>query len=277
MSILFDANGENINHGSGSSIDDLPNAGTCTWLGWVYMTGSIDNLHVFTMDGPTFGTRAGLLLLLDGTTGDIRAIVRRATTDADYVTNSAPIAASTWTFVAVVYDASAGAGEIINVYTGDLSTIATEESYGTATDGSGTATADASNNKWIGNLQRADTFEFDGRIARFGYYSNAMTLKEVQMLQFAPTRTWNTGANCRLLCDYYDTNTVHDLSGNANNGTVTGATAAVHVPLMVPFGSDDYNIYEIAAAGGRIMSSLTGSGGLAHLGGIAGRGGGLAA
>ena len=256
MSLLFDADAERVDHGSGASIDDLPAGGACTILVWLNRNAAGGNQHVLTMDGTVFATRAGVVFLTDnsgGSEGQARALVRRVGgTDTDYVTSTVVAPLDAWAFLAMVFDDGGGAGEIINVYYGSLAALAVEASYGTATDGSGTITADAANAKWVGNLERASGNEFKGRIARLGYYNAALTLGQVQRLQFAPVSWWNL-SSCKLLADYYSTAYVHDLTGNGNTGTVSGATTADHVPLGPPLGQAVYSPWTLGGWG-RLLS-----------------------
>jgi len=67
-----------------------------------------------------------------------------------------------------------------------------------------------------------------------------------------------------------------DYSGNGITGALTGTAVAEHPPVGPIFGYDNMLPFPSAAPAGRIMSSLARYGGLAHKGGIAGRGGGLA-
>lgn len=229
-SMLFDADSERINIGSGSSLDNHPLNGAATILVWVRRTSDGANKSIFTMDGTTFGTRGGVLLTGDNSSGE-GTLTSVIWTDADpiiYTSNAGVLPLNEWTYVAMVFNASSGAGELVQLYAGDRDTIATEITYSSTDDGTGTRLADAANDKWIGNVERASTSEFGGQIGQISYWSRALSLAEVQDNQFNQV--------CRSGCVYLSnpgfdgTGTQKDLSGNGNSGTVTGATADLSGP-----------------------------------------------
>jgi hypothetical protein len=229
MALDFDSAGSTrrVDHGSGASIDDLAPAGL-TACGWVYRTSDGDNQHIFTKDGPISPSGWAVInVLVGGSQGGLRFHALRATTNNVTISAAGVIPLNAWTFVAATYDDTLTPE--CDLYTGSLTALATEVSYSSTTDGSGTHTSDASANLYIGNIQRANTNPFRGRIANFQLYNSRLTLEQVQALQF---RQWIRDSGCKLWTELHDsTATQPDLSGNSNNGTVTGATNADHVPL----------------------------------------------
>lgn len=134
----------------------------------------------------------------------------------------------------------------------------------------------------LGVLKRGDgdAFFVNGRIAEAAIWSVALTDAEVLALSLGlhPLRVRRTS-----IVAYWPTyglgSPEADLGGAGNNLTVTGTTLADHAPV-IPYSARFWGhgpLIEAVVAGGRIMSSLTGYGGLAGHGGIAGQGGGLAA
>lgn len=135
--------------------------------------------------------------------------------------------------MAGTFTTAGGAGEVVNIYLGDLSTVPTECTYGTATDGSGTVTDDSAANLWVGN-NPGGTLAWQGRIAGVHFCDRVLTLGEIQ-------RQWmrfDANANSRIISHlgFNGTGTQPDWSGSGNPGTVTGATVANHVPSGAPFG-----------------------------------------
>jgi len=230
VSLLF-ANGstDRVNHGQSASIDDLVASGVSI-LAWVYRVGSGANQHLFSMDGPG-ATNAGILMLASDA---LRVLVRRATADADYISDTGFVPANAWAFLAATFDS--GASPTVHIYKGSLSALAAEVSYASTADGSGAVVADNANDKWVGNIERANTNPFEGRVARLGYFNAPLSLAAIQRLQFAMAGVWQ-GAGARLLAEYHGSGTQPDYSGNDNAGAVTGATAADHVPLGPAWGA----------------------------------------
>ncbi|MEE9586113.1 MAG: LamG-like jellyroll fold domain-containing protein [Nitrososphaerales archaeon] len=167
----------------------------------------------------------------------------------------------TWLFVGMIDDAGT-----FRLYVDDASI--------------GTDTLDRNSSRnpdsiWIlADAQNPDTA--DGRMAHVMYFDGkALSLAEFRSLRFNPKYCLRFPELVRWY-PMFGTSGV-DLSGNASNGTVTGATVAGGPPTAPPFGFDLASFVTVEAVGGRIMSSLVRSGGLAGPGGIAGPGGGLAA
>lgn len=191
----------------------------------------------------------------------IRVDVTRATTSTQYISNSNALSTNKWWFIAVTYDAAAAAGEVVNIYVGDLATLATESTYGTTTNGSGATTSDALGNLRIGN-STSGVQAWQGAIGLSGHFDRVMTLAEIQSHQFQPRVAsgcvgfWNLGDN--------GTGTQPDYSGNGNAGTVTGASQSNNPPLRRPWGRravrgmpTTINAYTLTASGGSY--TLTGT------------------
>jgi len=266
MSLSFASGSTNrVNHGSGASIDDLPaGANGCSFLAWLYRTADDSNQHILTMDGPIAGTRLGIIVLASsGTAGNLRVVVATTGTAADYIGTGDLTPLNTWTFIASTFNINASPQA--HIYTGSRTALATEVGYDSTTDGTGTVVSDASVDKWIGNLDRAvGNLPFVGRIARVGYINTALTLAEIQRLQFAPAAAW-AGPNTKLLVEYHGTGTQVDYTGNGNAGTVTGASIADHVPLGPAWGrrlihavefADVATGYGMLIAGGAVIPRI---------------------
>ena len=241
MALVFGgATSDRVDCGSAAGIDDL---NPFTVMMWVYMTTFTSGRRLASKRNS--GGSLGWAFALTGT-NNLICQVARATSPTDFRTNSAPLATNAWRFLAMVFDSAAAAGEAANIYSGTLSAIATECTYGTALDGSGAVAADAAQTfKW-GN-QMGDTVAFQGRIGPCCYVNRALTLGEIRSWQFRPRKI--SGAQIYMHLGFAGTGTQPDWSGNANNGTVTGATVGADVPLPSPWAWDTDWMGAYTAAG----------------------------
>lgn len=223
ISLTFGAaTSDRVDCGSAATLNNLD---PFTWMGAVYPTTLTDTRKISTKGGNKRWE-------ISGTAGNIRLRVAQATTAADYTTNTTPLATlNKWYFIAVSYNSAGAAGQMINIYTGDWATAMSEATYGVATDGVGAVTSDAADILMIGN-NAGGTLAFQGRIGHFSVYNVELTLAQIEaqrLRQFA-------AANCRMFhqLGFDGTGTQLDKSGNANNGTVTGATVSAHHPYLPP-------------------------------------------
>lgn len=237
MSLVFGGNTtDRADFGSPAALDNL-HASTFSGWTWLYRTGNGTNQHVITKDQTSY-SGWDLVLLNSPGEGAVSVLVFRNTSNAQFTSNGSNLVAlNTWTFVGWSYD-PAGSPQI-RIFKGDLgATVAEVSGYATTTAGSGTAKDDSGANLYVGNLQRANTNPFKGRIARVGLATGLLAAADFQRIQFttAPeTRPSGFVWGSELL----DTGTQVDLSGAGNNGSVTGAVVGDHLPLMAPFAVTD--------------------------------------
>lgn len=232
MSLLFNANGERVNHGSGTSLDNLHQGATgFSVIAWVYHTADTTGAIASTGGGSTIGWVCGF----ESTVGNAMFLqVFKATTPTLYTSVTGTVPLNAWSFSACTYDSNLGGVEG-DLYFGDLSTLATEVSYDTEDDGAGALQDDSATDMIVGNFEvSAFGNPLNGRLATLMVFNTRLTLAEIQRQQFRFTPT----ANTVLYTHYYGTGPQPDLSGNGNNGTVTNATSADHVSLGAPFGLD---------------------------------------
>jgi len=117
MALNFTASTHRVNHGSGTSLDDLS---AFTWAFWVKVT-TLTTLRYICAKGAT----TTKYLRLSGTGGNVDFLVDRATTDAQYITNDTPLSSTgSWKFIAVTYDAAATSS--MHIYVGSLSSALVE-------------------------------------------------------------------------------------------------------------------------------------------------------
>lgn len=235
------ATSDRVDHGSAASLDNLD---PFTMMMWLRVTSLTANRRFHEKNAAVNRS------FLSGGTGNISVDRGRSGGTAIYVTNDTPLTLNAWQLLAFTFDTGAGAGEVINIYMGDLTTLAVESTYGSTADGSGAISTDAAGNLVVGN--RSSTFNraFPGDIAVVTYVNAVLSLNQIRDWQFRPRQLVNS-----VLYSHYGfngTGTQPDWSGNGNSGTVTGATVADHVPLGPAFGFDlgwQGNFAEIAAVG----------------------------
>lgn len=229
MALTFNDSSQQVDHGSDASLDDMV---PITILMWVYPT-TIDTTYrrAIAKGG------SGLMELAFTDEFDI-GVPNNFQFGRGYSTTGAfsraaqdTITVNKWQCIAVTFAALVAP----KLYHGDLDTIITETAYALEIAKSGTLVTDASLSLRIGRREDA-TDTFLGRIAFVGMWKRELTLGQLQAQQFHPHVT----ADCKLFTHYgfNGTGTQADWSGNTNNGTVTGASQADHVPLGPAFGFD---------------------------------------
>lgn len=211
-----------IDCGSGSSIDNL---NPLTLAGWLFVTAAGDAIQK-SIAAKT-AVAGGWHYLLDSNTGPVanglRLFVTRATTDSDAL-SSAALALDTWIFAACTYSDADGP----RLYTATGASPIAEVTYNKRIVGTGARIDDAAGNMLIGNVSFAQ-LPFKGRLAHQGAWNKILTLGEME--EFRRGRGAQN-ANLRGLWPLWGVASPElDLSGNLNNGTVTGATAADHAPV----------------------------------------------
>lgn len=232
MSLVFTDGSTNVvNCQSGTSLDDIT-AGTA--LAWVYPTTLTNDHVIMTKIGATYqGTN---YLTISGGAANLRMSVDRATTDLIVSSSNSFLTTGKWWFVGSQWDLNGANGDQL-LYYGDLSTPAVAiSSYVLQQVGSGARVSDAANSLGIGNKVAAEAFTcWAGRIAVVGLFNRRLTLTEIRTWQIRPYHA--SGGVLFIHLGWNGTGTQFDWSGNGNNGAVTGATVADHVPLGPAFGS----------------------------------------
>ena len=221
---------DRVDIGSNASIENLT---TWTALLWVRQTTLTDLRVLLALDANN------QLFRLDLAAGNIEVDCTRATTSLTYTTSDTPLAsAGAWKCVAATVDHAGSAGELANIYHGNLTSAMAESTYGTQTDGAGAFTVSGTGG-WIGNTS-ALTRSFQGDIGPVALYNRVLSLAECEAWRLHPSRLIGSGCvGFWILGNGGSTGTQADLSGNTNDGTVTGATAAstqlalaLHGPLV---------------------------------------------
>ena len=194
------------------------------------------------------GTEEGMFFAHDVSIGTRFAFQRdRATAALLAVAGVDVVTLDAWNFLAARWDTGGVDGDQ-QLFHGDLTTIVTEiSSYSFQTVGSGFPSSHAAGSFVIGNRGDGTPLfrEADGDVAVVAIWNRRLSLGEIRAQQFHPHVT----VNCRgfWYLGFNGTGTQPDLSGTGNNGTVTGATVADHVPLGPSFGYD-FNWIGVAGA-----------------------------
>src|ERR671930_1245363 len=248
MALTFGAaTTDRVQIAAATSIDDRD---PFTYALWLYPTTLTAQRRIFQKG--VNGTGGYQLMYVNSSSGDVLFQVRRGglngPTQTNYITATGVLATNAWHFIAVSY--SSAASPTTHIYKGTLTAAAAEVSYVTNTDGSGTPVdAQGANEPLaIGNRGANITTAFQGRIAWFGMWNVALSAGEIAQLQFNPHVISGDVVNMRL--GFHETGTEPsqpDWSGNANAGSVTGATVGDHVPLGFPFGFQAGLPYVVAA------------------------------
>lgn len=234
MALNFSSDSHYVNCGSAASLDN-PTALTC--LAWFYNTNgdTQDNCFILTKFKTSPDSYYTFVLGRQGQASGRRMAMEmaRATTGLRAESTQNQWSNNTWHFGAWVMD-SAGANADQKLYIGSLTAIAAEVSgYQTQRVGAGTLRDESTASLYIGNWDGSTPWwQPAGILAFVGLWRRALTLGEIQAQQFRPRPT----ADCVLFMHLSNASTVPDLSGNANNGTVSGASVVDHVPLGPWFG-----------------------------------------
>lgn len=231
MALLYAADGDRVDFAS-NSVLDLGNTGTI--MMWLRLNDDTQRMTILGRDGTTAGGTAYYNIdhRADLAGDPFQCSRERATSQIIAASNAANFAAyglNKWIFLAFVFD-TAGANADQKCLMGDLSTIAAEpSSYSSQSVGSGAAsTSYGTSAVRVGNSLTNTARETRGDIAWVSVWNVALTTPQIIQQQFRP----RIGAGCVLYAPFYTTGTQRDYSGNAQSGSVTGATdSGVQVPV----------------------------------------------
>ena len=211
---------DRVNCGSAAALDALQQV---TTLSWIYPTSFVAGAFVA---GKRTSGNAGWGCRMDDTLGNLY-MNKPTSAGVTAVTNDAPLRVNASNFVATS-GSNAISTNNCRIYTGNLSTLAVERSYGTQGSlAAGTAFNDAAEAYIIGNRHPAATTSFPGAIGIHALFNRVLTLGEIQSWQFDP----RIMVGCVGLWLMDESGTITDYSGNGNTGTVTGATQSDSPPL----------------------------------------------
>jgi len=243
MSLTFGgAASDRINCGSGASHDNIT-AGTVALIAYPTSVGVAYDPRFFQKG--LFAGGDSRFLTFVRASSRLEGLIQRSTTSIDAIANLSDFSAwalSTWMLVAFTWN-DAGASTDQRLYVGNQTTAPAEpSSYTTQQVGSGTTSDDSARDWILGNNQNNGN-AFIGEIAVQGVWSRQLSAADLAAWFKNPTEV---GANLVMLHSIGSngTDTQFDYSGNANAGTVTGATVSTNKPptgLWTPVINPLYN------------------------------------
>jgi len=195
-----------------------------TVMVWAKPTTQTANRRLWSLNGS--GTQRAQATWQNADVNDFEFFIDRATTDAILGTNISFSNNKNY-FFAFTYDESDGP----RVFYRDLDTAnstVTEATYASRTVGTG-ATQTVVDDVIIGNRHAASfNAAWQGTISTFVWHNARLTQAELNVWAERPQPLAGT-TKLFLELGWAGTGTQPDLSGNGNNGTVTGATVSNHV------------------------------------------------
>lgn len=230
---ISDNTGNNIDHGNGSSLNDLTVGTVAFWIKHADTNTTFRTLinKIYTPSFP-----AGWSVFRNATTGYIRFDFQKSSTYLRIAPNSILQGTTEYSFWAFTWSAS-GVDADQKGYFGDESTLVSEISYSAQQVGTGTYNSDASKTLSVGTNPTSND-SIDGDWAWVGIWNAQLTLTDL-LLQWKNLQAPIVKRSNNVLFCHYG---IHgsggvgsqlDWSGNANNGTITGATKADHAPLPI--------------------------------------------
>lgn len=222
--------GDKIDHGSGATLDDLPNGAFTIWA-WIMRTEDNGSGRIFSK---TDAYPNGWLMVHESQIGNgaVQFIVFRSadfSLATNYQTVAGVIPLNQLCFIALTYDNAATPK--VHIYSGGEFTSVTEASYALQTNGSGSPTGDGSANLLVGNDQSDLSKVFHGRMYETGIIGRALSQAQLEAIRKSSLTNANV-ADTKLLARYTSTGSQTDYSGNGNTGTSTGATVAAGVDFF---------------------------------------------
>lgn len=216
---------DQVNHGSASNLDDVAVGTYLFWIWWDALPSAVRSL---------LGKSERRIIHSHwGSTGDYTAFIIDGTNKVEFAANIGATAA--WYCVAFTWDTSLGSG-YGSIYRGSLTGLMASQTLTWETKVAGGT--DAGGDLLIGRDSNANT-SLDGKIALFAHWGVRLTLDELIQQQYRLMPVVRTDPSELLVfCNYgfSGTGVQRDWSGNSNDGTVTGATVAPHVPLRISRG-----------------------------------------
>lgn len=227
MSRSFDGVDDVINLSNLSAFTDW------SMFAWVYPlsrgegggAGSSDNARIMAINAEV----RALFWVGDDGAGGIYLQGRQgyATTPAD-ATSSTLLPLNQWSFVACTFTL---ADVTTRLYLGDVDTPVAECAYTSQVAGVGTRDTTLTD-VCIGNRGPASLIRtWDGRITRAGFLAGVASLPQLERLRLGAHPVQQGGLRFYLPLDSPTAATARDLSGNGNNGTVSGCTVAEDPPI----------------------------------------------
>lgn len=242
MALLFSTVGAmNVNCGSGASIDNM-SAGTV--MGLVYLN-NVNNAFSAFCSKIDAGVTDGWQFHKRGNNGTLmRLYHHRVTTDqyADSVTGT--LIAGAWQWIAGTWSIATGLSRVYwSRYRDPFRDVT-----GSTQTGQGNQRDDSASNLYLAADAIVNPDNLPGAMAQFGIWNRILSLSEMRSQQAAPRVT----AGCVGMWWLNSQGAIMDMSGNGNNGTITGATMYPDPPRVL---RPTRRFYLSAVPGGVLGSS----------------------
>lgn len=236
MSLAFDAaSTDTVSHGTA-----VPAHTSCSYAAWMYFTDLTNLRWMFYVFTGSF--QAPGLSLRDPSAAELGVAWRRGGGNTLYVTNNASLTTNKWWYVAFTFTQT---GPDIQVYVGDLSTLATARTFGTTTNGSGAYASNSGATFGSGDISGGSQTA-GARIATLMYWPDVVLTEaqfQAQQFRFVPLIP---GCEVFSHYGYGGATTQADWTGHGHTGTGSGVAVADHVPLPI-FGFDVSRSYSVSA------------------------------
>jgi hypothetical protein len=233
MSLLCNANGERINFGSATELDDLS---AFTVIMWVYVN-TLSTYDYLGGKNSASNDQIRLQIADVSTNGQIAAQVGYTGVNCFYASDYV-VPSGQWSYIAWAFDDGASANDFFRLYWGDLDTLATSRTITYNDDPTGSRNSDAAESWCVGDPLYSGVDPVDSNHALFALYDKRLSTEEIQKQQFclAPVVALSNLVIFSELGLMGGTGTQPDLSGEDNTGSVSSATKADHVPLPAMLG-----------------------------------------
>ena len=227
MARHFDGVDDLINAGTGASLANLDPLTVCGWLYFVDL-GAQNYPRVLSKEA-VLNEGIRIEVRRAATAGNIAFGRAQTTAQCYYNSVSSTIPFNAWRFVALQYRSSASPR--MRIFVGTPTALATEVAYADTLDGTGTPVSDSAWPLRIGDS--VDVIPWGGRLGYISYIGAFLTLAEIQSIQFGIIPA-HLMSDVKGFWPLWGVATPEpDLSGNGNNGTVTGAVVADGPPVGV--------------------------------------------
>lgn len=223
-----------VNHGTDSSLTDLTVGTVAFWVKHADTNTTFRTL-VHKIYTPSFP--AGWVVFRNETTGYIRFDFLKSSTYLRIAPDSILQGTTEYSFWAFTWNATSGVATDQKGFFGDESTLVSEISYSFQQAGTGTYNSDTLQPLRVMNNDTPNN-AMAGDFAWVGIWNAQLTLTDL-LLQWKNLQAPIVKRSNNVLFCHYGIHgsggvgTQLDWSGNANNGTITGATKADHAPLSI--------------------------------------------
>lgn len=238
-----------VNFGSDARLDDTGSSITMTLGGWVFLPAApAVPERIAAKDG---GAANAWRIEVHNTSGDLRLIGRRGTTNLQYQTTTTPFGTlNRWLALIVTYNSGAGAGAKVAIWRGTEHGPPVAQTMSVGNEGSGTFFSDAAYDLcWA--FRSSSGSGMPAIYGPFAYWTRVLTAAEIAAWWAAP---WSLASN-PVVCAWPDASGWYrDLGRHQLHGQIAGGVFAPAPPWLVLRHRARW--YLAQAAGGGLVRSL---------------------